>query len=219
MKQFLAISLLLLVFLGSCKKDTLRGNESYTTDTVTVWRFTAMTLNSSVPLSIVKDTQYAFIVKGHGDLVGAFDYTVNNDTLTLQYNSQYSNINNNDITLELHTPYLYSVTNNTDRAILVNSGFYGDNFYGLTTGNGSISVDSCNYTAIHSFVNGSGTISTQTSHSDTAYAVLNGIGSINTYAKNYFYGRISGNGNVYYYGQPAVTDLQVLSGIGNFIAR
>lgn len=220
MRSYLA--LLITVFaaftITSCHKKALRGEGPTVSETRFVGSFSQIEANGSSEVKIVYDSAYSVIVTGHSNLVPAYETKIVGDRLVLQYNEKYWNVRNDNIRVEVHTPYVGRLKLNGSGNIGVNSGFDQDNFDVEINGSGNILVGRCFYGTLKAEINGSGNFNAEAADADNVYARISGSGNIYVYVINYLDARISGSGDIYYSGDPKSVYIDV-SGSGSVHKR
>lgn len=188
----------------SCHKRVLKGSGREVSETRVLSSFAKIEANGSTGISVVKDSVYSVIVTGYSNLVPLYETRVNGDRLILQYEERFWNIRNDNIRIEVHTPYVDKVSLNGSGSVTVNSGFEQDNFKADLNGSGNINVKGNKYYVIDADVNGSGDIDAETSIAEESYCRVSGSGNIYVNVNKYLDVNISGSGNVYYKGNPKV---------------
>lgn len=206
MKQFATIIGIGLLALGasSCHKKALRGEGPDVSETRILQKFSKIDANGSHNITVVKDSVYEVIVSGYSNLVDNYETRVKGDRLILEMNNRFWNIKNDNIRVEVHTPYVDDISLNGSGDVMVYSGFMQDNFEAGINGSGNITVSNNVYKNISVNVNGSGNCNMETSESERATAKISGSGDIYVKVSDYLNVRISGSGNVYYRGRPTI---------------
>lgn len=201
----------------SCSKEKLKGEGPDITDIRSLSTFTEVELTGSNNATIVKDTEYKVVVTGHQNLVPAFETNVSSGVLRMKFKDKYHNIQNDNIKLEIHTPNLTYVGITGSGNLKIKGDFTG-NMEGRITGSGEMTIDNGSFDKLDLEVTGSGNIKAAGSICKTGYARISGSGNIELRATDYLLADISGSGNIYYWGNPAKTDLKV-TGSGKVSSR
>ena len=107
MKKFTVFMSVCLLALGfaSCHKRGIKGEGNIVSETRIVGEFAKIEANGSTDVTVVQDEEYYVIVKGYSNLVPVYKTKVNGDRLILEYKEGYWNVRNDNITVEVHTPY------------------------------------------------------------------------------------------------------------------
>ncbi|MCB9046351.1 MAG: DUF2807 domain-containing protein [Chitinophagales bacterium] len=220
MKKYVTIIAvgILAVCTTSCHKRALRGEGPTVSETRYVGEFSKIEANGSTHIEVVHDDVYSIIVTGYSNLVPVFETKLKGDRLILQFKDFYWNVRNDNITVEVHTPYLDKTSMNGSGNIAVGSGFEQDNFNADINGSGDISVKGNSYKSLYAKINGSGGFSSEYSEADRVEVNISGSGSAYVKANDYLKVRISGSGDVYYRGNPSTLDTDI-SGSGKVHKR
>lgn len=203
--------------LTSCHKRVIRGGGREISETRVVGDFKKIDANGSTPVRVVKDDEYKVIVSGYGNLIDAYKTKVNGDRLQLEFKDGYWNIDNNNISVEVHTPYIDEVKLNGSGRVYVGGGYDLDNFRADISGSGDIEINGNTYKKLEVNISGSGTYNGENTDVQDCYAKISGSGDIFVTVYNYLQARISGSGDIYYYGDPAI-DADI-SGSGKIHSR
>lgn len=220
MKKFATIIGIGILAMGvtSCHKRVIKGEGPDVSETRTLATFSKVEANGSSDVTIVKDSVYMVIVRGYSNLVPAYETKVKGDRLVLEFKDNFWNVKNDNIRVEVHTPYVDKVSINGSGDIYTGSGFVQDHFEGDINGSGNISVSNNVYKSLKADVNGSGTFNSETCEVEDVNTEISGSGDIYVKVSNHLKVRISGSGNVYYRGNPATTDIDI-SGSGKVNKR
>lgn len=219
MKKIATIIGISILAMGatSCHK-IVKGGGAQVSDTRTLNTFSKVEADGSSEVTIVKDSVYMVIVSGYSNLVPAYETKVKGDRLVLGFKDNFWNVKNDNIKVEVHTPYVDKVSMNGSGNIHTGSGFIQDHFEGDINGSGNINVSNNTYKRLKTRVNGSGTFNSETCEAEDVDADISGSGDIYVKVSNHLKVRISGSGNVYYRGNPATTDVDI-SGSGKVNKR
>lgn len=220
MKKFATIIGISLIALGasSCHKKAIRGEGSNVSETRNVSKFTRIDASGSHDITVVKDDKYYVIVTGYSNLLPHYETYVSNDRLVLEMDDKFWNVRNDNIRVEVHTPYVDDVDMNGSGSMIVHSGFEQDNFHAEINGSGDITVSNNVYKKTSAKVNGSGTCNMETCEAEHVTTDISGSGDIYVKVSEYLKVRISGSGNVYYRGTPQSIDTEI-SGSGKVQKR
>jgi hypothetical protein len=211
MRSQLLVFALSVFALGasSCRKAVLRGEGPITSETRHVGTFSKVDASGSQNITIVKDTDYKVIVTGYNNLLPIFETKVRDNRLFLEYKPGYWNVRNDNIAIEVHTPYVDKIKLSGSGNVNMGNGFEQDNFEADLSGSGDIYVGANRFKKLTADVNGSGSINTEAADADNVYAKISGSGNINVYVSTFLHVRISGSGDVTYKGNPENTDISI----------
>lgn len=215
MKKFTVFMSVCLLALGfaSCHKRGIKGEGNIVSETRMVGEFAKIEANGSADVTVVADDEYFVIVKGYSNLVPIYKTKVNGDRLILEYKEGYWNVRNDNITVEVHTPYVDKVSLNGSGSIYVGAGYDHERLDANINGSGNVEVARSTFRYMDVFINGSGNFNAETAEVNNVYVKISGSGDAWVYVLDYLRVRISGSGNVYYRGNPGTIDTDV-SGSG-----
>lgn len=208
----MSVCLLALGF-ASCHKRGIKGEGNIVSETRTVGEFAKIEANGSTDVTVVADDEYFVIVKGYSNLVPIYKTKVNGDRLILEFKEGYWNVRNDNITVEVHTPYVDKVSLNGSGSIYVDAGYDHERLDANINGSGNVEVARSTFRYMDVFINGSGNFNAETTEVNNVYVKISGSGDAWVYVLDYLRVRISGSGNVYYRGNPGTIDTDV-SGSG-----
>ncbi len=214
---FMSVSLLALGF-AACHKKGIKGEGNIVSETRIVGDFAKIEANGSTDVTVVADNEYYVIVKGYSNLVPIYKTKVNGDRLILEFKEGYWNVRNDNITIEVHTPYIDKASLNGSGSIYVGSGFKHDRLDAHINGSGDIEVTGNTFGYMDVNINGSGSFNSETTDVGNVYVKISGSGDAYVTALDYLKVRISGSGDVYYRGNPGTVDLDI-SGSGQVHKR
>lgn len=210
MKKFATIIGVLTIALSiaSCHKKAIRGEGSDISETRNVSKFAQIEANGSHSITVVKDDKYFVIVSGYSNLLSHYETRVSGDRLILEMDNDFWNVKNDNIRVEVHTPYVDDVKLNGSGNMIVHSGFKQESFRAKVNGSGDISVSNNNYETTNIEVNGSGKCDMENCEVERVNANISGSGSIYVNVLEHLKVRITGSGDVHYRGNPTM-DLDV----------
>lgn len=216
MKTIIIIAFVLALF-NACSKEAIRGSGNTITETRTVDAFTGVRLEGSGKVNIIQGTTQNVQVTGYENLVPIYQTFVQNKTLVLKFRSDYYNVSNNNITVNIKLPALTKVAINGSGEYSIKN-FTGANLAGEINGSGEIYFENCKYDKAVLKVNGSGSISAAQVEADEADAEINGSGKIDVRCLQSLKATIHGSGEINYWGSPANVTVQV-SGSGRVVKK
>lgn len=220
MKQ---VTLLLLagmiVLLSACSKERITGSGNSKTEIRNTPSFNAVSVLGSSNVYITKGTALKVEVYGYENLLPYFETTVVNNELRVGYRSGV-NIRNDNIKVYITMPdpitFLniqgsgsISVTGNFTSTVSVDL---------LINGSGNIDFESGTAPKAMLRINGSGNINAYGLSAKESDAGITGSGNIKTSVTEKFIAAISGSGNIYYKGDPAIINSTV-TGSGRVIKQ
>ncbi|MBW7914930.1 MAG: DUF2807 domain-containing protein [Taibaiella sp.] len=220
MKKFTVFMSVCLLALGfaSCYKKGIKGEGNIVSETRIVGDFAKIEANGSTDVTVVQDDEYYVIVKGYSNLVPIYKTKVNGDRLILEFKEGYWNVRNDNITVEVHTPYVDKVSLNGSGSIYVGSGYDHERLDAHINGSGNIEVGKSSFKYMDVNINGSGNYNSESADVNNVYVKISGSGDAYVYVIDYLKVRISGSGDVYYRGNPGTVDLDI-SGSGQVHKR
>jgi hypothetical protein len=231
MKTIIQIMAVAVIFT-SCEKASINGSGTTTTESRNVTAFTGVQAEGSTDVDIVKGTRQKVEVSGYKNLVTIYETQVHNGILVLKFRNDFNNIRNNNITVRIEVPQissaglngsgnlsvrnftgnsLTSTVNGSGKLALLN--LTGSELSSTINGSGDVTATNCSYNQLYARVSGSGKIKAAQILSDNAEASISGSGIIELTASQKLKARISGSGEIRYYGNPTATDVDV-SGSG-----
>ena len=213
MKNIILLLTAATLAFTSCRKETIRGEGSTISDTRSVANFNSISVNGSSDVEVIASNTNSVVVTGYSNLVPAYESNVNNGRLTLEFDSKYINVRNNNIRVKVYTNGFSRCEMNGSGSIVVGSDIHTDDLETEINGSGRIDVGSGSYNTIRHKVNGSGEINSASATGDNVYAEISGSGDIDVSVSNYLSARISGSGTVDYWGDPQEVDTDI-SGSG-----
>lgn len=216
MKKYLLQGALLIsiLFLGSCRKHFIKGEGPIETEIRSVSDFNEIIADGSIDVTVVKDRDYKVVLTGYGNLIPIFETRVDGDRLKLGYNNRYHNVRNDNLEIVVYTPYVDKMVINGSGDAVISSGFKQDKIEGRINGSGNISVNNCDVTTLTADINGSGTFKSTSTEADNVFTYVSGSGDIYVKVNEYLKVRITGSGDVWYSGDPDITDINI-SGSGD----
>ncbi len=202
MKQYLAFITIALFAIGttSCHKKAIRGEGPTTSETRFVGEFSKVEANGSTHVVVVYDEEYSVTVTGYSNLVPMYETKVKGDRLVLQYKDHFWNVHNDNITVEVHTPYVDKVSLNGSGNINVGSGYDQRDLMADINGSGNINVSGNKYNSLSADINGSGSFDSEYCEVNKVYVSISGSGNAYVKANEYLKVNINGSGDVYYRG-------------------
>lgn len=220
MKKFTVFMSVCLMALGfaSCHKKGIKGEGNIVSETRTVGEFAKVEANGSTDVTVVSDDEYFVVVKGYSNLVPIYKTKVHGDRLILEFKEGYWNVRNDNITVEVHTPYVDKVSLNGSGSVYVGPGYEHERLDAHINGSGDIEVARNAFTHMDININGSGNFNSEAADVNNVYVKISGSGNAYVTVLDYLKVRISGSGDVYYRGNPSTVDTDI-SGSGEVHKR
>ncbi len=220
MKAYLSVIAICVLALTvtSCHKRALKGSGPEGSETRYIGDFSKVELNGSTTVRVNKSDDYYVVVSGYNNLLPQFETKVKGDRLILQYNDRYWNVKNDNIIVDVYTPYVDGLNISGSGDITMGAKFELDELKGKISGSGSMVLANSVINTIRLDVNGSGNIAAKNIQCHNAHVDISGSGDIYVRADSYLGVNISGSGDVYYYGNPGSMDVNI-SGSGKVHKR
>lgn len=215
MKPLLTLTAAVLL-LTACTKDHIRGSGRTITTERQLPSFKQVKLEGSGNVVVNHGATQQVKVTGYENLVDIYETNVVNGNLTLKFNDSY-NVRNSNISVTITLPAIEGMYVNGSGSMSMNN-FTGQSLDAETNGSGEISINGSDYTSVFYGISGSGDIDARTVHSTNADAHISGSGNIDLRVAGKLKARISGSGNINYWGNPPEVDAQV-SGSGRLVKR
>lgn len=215
MKRIIVLSLIAAatVSFTSCRKHSLRGEGSTTSETRDLAAFTSVDANGSTDIEIFASSQNKVIVTGYSNLIPVYETKVKNGRLTLEFDDKYINVKNNNIRVKLYTTAMSDIDLNGSGNVNIYEGMKASTMRVSINGSGIIDVAQNSFDAIYYKVNGSGDINGRSSEAGYVDADISGSGNIDVTVHNKLDAKISGSGSIDYWGSPAEVNTDI-SGSG-----
>jgi hypothetical protein len=215
MKKILILIAAVISF-SACTKEHIRGSGITITADRQVPLFKKVKVEGSGNVTIVHGATHQVKVTGYENLVQIYETNVVNGNLILKFSDNY-NVRNSNISVAITVPAIEGVYINGSGTIDMTS-MTGSNFEAEINGSGDMDLINSAYTNVFYRVNGSGHIDARTVQSTDADANISGSGDIDVHVAGKLKARISGSGNINYWGNPTEVDAEV-SGSGKVSRR
>ncbi len=207
----LAIS---IISTSSCRKHVLKGSGSIVSETRVISDFDEIIANGSIDLEVRPANYNEVRITGYQNLVPAFKTSVSNRRLYLEYDDEYVNVRHDNIKLTVYTTDMTVLTLNGSGDVAFPNGANTTYLELKVNGSGNIRYnggDTLNTLKIE--VNGSGNVYTRDADARNAYTDISGSGNIGLTVHEMLDARITGSGEIDYWGNPPVVKVDV-SGSG-----
>ncbi|MCU0334129.1 MAG: DUF2807 domain-containing protein [Chitinophagaceae bacterium] len=219
MKQILTqgiLALTLLVGTTACQKDALRGEGNTVTETRAVAAFNAVEISGNRQVEIIKSNESKVEITGYQNLVAAYSAHVSNGRLRFEF-PDHTRVRNDNIRLKIYTPSLSSMVLSGNNTVQVSNGFIGTSMECRLSGSGEVNFSGGLFTNLAINISGSGTVNAQAATATHGRVDISGNATIEVRATETLRVAISGDGEVYYHGNPVLT--QQISGRGRIVKR
>lgn len=220
MKNLAIITVILsTVFFTSCRKHALIGEGPIVNETRELPSFTSVAADGSVDVVVHPSNTNRAIVSGYGNLVPQYETEVNgNGRLRLKFRDKFINVRHNNIRVDVYTTGISSYSINGSGNTTIRQGMTTENMDLEINGSGDIHVEQNKFVNMNCKVNGSGNIHAQSCTTDHANITISGSGNVKLAVLKTLSVRISGSGDVDYWGSPQITKMDV-SGSGDIKKR
>lgn len=220
MKNVITLSIIALstVLFTSCRKNSLRGHGSIESETRNLSSFTSIQADGSTDIEVYPSSTNKVIVTGYGNLIPIYETEVRGNTLYLDFKRGYWNIMNNNITVTVYTTDMSSIHLNGSGKVHIYDGMTSSTMEVDVNGSGDVQVDDNNFQRFDCKVNGSGAIKARNADCEAVYANISGSGDIEVSVSELLEAKISGSGNIDYWGTPEVVNTDI-SGSGKVTKR
>ena len=147
---------------------------------------------------------------GYQNLVSAFKTDVSNKRLYLEYDDQYVNIRHDNLKLTVYTTDMTVFTLNGSGDVAIPQGANTTYLELKINGSGNIRMNGGDtLQTLKIKVNGSGNVYTRDTDARNAEASISGSGDITLTVHEMLDARISGSGNINYWGNPPTVKVDI----------
>lgn len=234
---FNLLLLLLLVQLAACNKS-IRGSGHIVQQTLSVDSFHAIETNGSFDVQVeqLNAPSGLLLIEADDNIIPVIEARVVNGVLKIQYNTITNIQTRKTPKIWVNTGRLSRLFINGSGSIVTNGAWVGDELELRVNGNGDI-ITHHQVQALNASISGSGTISLSGTAlladfymsgsgkingfdftSEKAKLVLSGSGNMYCGVEKELDAAVSGSGNIYYKGHPAIVRTQI-SGNGQIIRQ
>lgn len=213
MKKALSIGTFAIISLASCSKYKIKGEGSVISETRYLSAISSVNLNGSEDLEIIPSSENKIIVTGYQNLVPEFETNVSGSTLNLEFDDKFFNVRNNNIKLTLYTTNMSRLDINGSGNATIKDSLKSDNLYISVNGSGNVYAYANYMENITVSVNGSGNINARQATGQNVNARISGSGNIEISVLEKLDAKISGSGEINYWGNPSVVNADI-SGSG-----
>jgi hypothetical protein len=200
----LMFMLLAAVLLGACNKDVLRGDGPTITQSRTLPSFTSVAVSGTRSVEIIPSAESRVELSGYQNLVDAYSSSVTNGRLSFSYPAQTA-VRRDNISLKIYTPQLGALWMDGDMKVLMKNGWQGQSLTVQLSGNGELRMEGGQLDSLVLRSSGNGLIYAEPLQARVAEVDLSGYARIQVRASEKLEVRISGDGEVHYWGNPMVT--------------
>jgi hypothetical protein len=201
------------LFASSCNKHRLRGEGDSGSETRTLSSFTSVIADGSTPIDIYPSTEDRVVVTGYNNLIGVYETNVSDGALRLKFKDSYINIRNSNLQVAVYTKNMNSIKINGSGDVHLHSGLTSNAMVAEINGSSRVDIDANHFNNVSCSINGSGDIYGQACVAQNLTAKISGSGNVRMTVENTMNVRISGSGDVDYWGNPQITEVNI-SGSG-----
>lgn len=194
-----------ILSLLSCTKERVSGNGPIITESRNPGHFSVVELSGSSRAHISQGAAFSVSVRGFGNLLPYFETKLVNGTLLLAYRNNV-NVSNDNIEVFITMPSLNGLRLAGSGEIDANGNFpLVPRFDTRIAGSGNIRIGAGASQQFFSVIEGSGNLYAAGFITEKADIFTNGSGNTEITVNSELKVRITGSGNVYYHGVPAIT--------------
>lgn len=208
----LSIAFCLLAFT-SCRKYRLVGEGAIVSETRTLSSFTSVNADGDVDVDVYPSNENKVIVTAYQNLIPVYETDVNGSTLSLHFKTGYINVRHNNVRVAVYSTDVNNVVVNGSGKVIVKNGIASKTLNARINGSGDVTINDNHFESMTLKINGSGSIKSRSAVSDYVRAEISGSGDIETTVEQTLSAKISGSGNIDYWGNPSVSEVD-LSGSG-----
>lgn len=202
-----------LISVSSCSKRVLKGEGPIISETRSLADFDQIYCNGSIDLEVVASNRDEVTISGYQNLVPAYRTDVSSGKLYLEYDDEYINIRHDNLKVTVYTTGFEKLKLSGSGDVAIKSGINSDYMNIQISGSGNVRLTHNTFKTLITKINGSGNIYARDADSDEVYATISGSGDISVTALDLLDARISGSGDIDYWGNPASVTVDV-SGSG-----
>lgn len=210
----LLIYILFVTVAAGCKKESVSGAGTITTEKRNAGSFTGVEIGGGTNAYIYKDS-FSVEVKAYQNLLPFLETKVSNHLLFIAYPNNLI-VQNDNSEAFIKLPFLNHLSMNGSGNITAYGGFTSTYFTASTAGSGNILLTSGAADTLNLKTEGSGNIKASSFSAKLADVVIRGSGNVHVRVSHHLQIKIYGSGNVYYEGNPAVIDSEI-TGSGQLI--
>lgn len=192
-----------LFLLGSCSKDVLVGDGPIETESRTLASFASIDIAGNRTIEIIKSDLYKVEITGYQNLVNAFESNVKDNGLSFGF-PNHTRVKNDNISIKVFTPNLSAIHFSGNIQANIGGGFNLQTFEATLSGNGKIYFNEGSVKELSIRNSGNGEIYAEKLIAEEARVEISGNGLAYVHALNTLDIRISGNGEVQYWGNAKV---------------
>lgn len=194
------------LFLLSCsKQNSIVGAGSIGQQIRITPTFKRIHSHADIDTYILKGDQFSVLLKGYENIIAITETLVENDRLSIHYNTAYNNIKRSNLQAFITLPELTEVGLYGSCRIYVYS-FNNINMLNLSLhGSGNIRVNNSIANNANIGIYGNGNIKAKGLVANQANIQIHGSGNTEISVHNQLQSNIHGSGNVYYWGSPILT--------------
>lgn len=196
--------LMVLTFFASCTKDNLTGEGAIVTKTRDLKEFSKVELSGLRYAEIIHSNKSMVEITGYENLIPVFESNVNNGCLVFKY-PNFTSVKNDNITLKIYTKSLSNINLSGKTEMVIGNGFVGNIFQANLSGSSVLRIGEGKFELFDISSSGESkvyardfeTIKAQVDISGRSFIEVKTISDLNI--------KISGEGEVHYWGNPTVS--------------
>lgn len=216
--ESMVLTIAMAVLFTSCKKDNITGRGSVKTETRQVSEFAKVSVEGSTNVHITHGSIFSVSVKAYSNLLPHLMTSVDNGTLVVKY-EHTANVRNDNSEVFITMPVLNALSTRGSGDINVKGAFeYIPLFNASISGSADINIENAIAEKLLLSISGSGDFNSYGFSLKEADISISGSGDVEITVSEKLKARISGSGNIYYKGSPAVIDDNI-SGSGKLIRK
>lgn len=205
----------LITTFTACSKDKIKGEGPTIIDTRTLQAFNTVDVAGSTSVEVVKSAEYKVEISGYENLVPIYQTRVNGNILTLGYDEN-DNVRNDNVQVKVFTPDFKQAVINGSVSFTVGDGFNPATMQATMNGSCQLTVGHNTVDNLFLVMYGSCRADAQKTVAKLSDIDISGSGKALVTSLEKLDVRISGSGEVHYWGDPGTVDVDI-SGSGKAI--
>ncbi|MFT3749818.1 MAG: head GIN domain-containing protein [Agriterribacter sp.] len=214
----MVFTMVMVVVFASCEKDNITGRGTIKSETRNVSAFTKVSVEGSTDIHITQGNSFNVSVKAYNNLLPYLVTNVENGVLTVKY-EHTANVRNDNSEVFITMPALEGLSTKGSGNIDVKGAFEHTPFFDASiSGSADINIENAVAEKLQLSISGSGDFNSFGFLLKEADITISGSGDVEITVNEKLKARISGSGNIYYKGDPAIIDDHI-SGSGELIQK
>ncbi|OJY90842.1 MAG: hypothetical protein BGP13_12585 [Sphingobacteriales bacterium 40-81] len=216
--ESMVLTMVVAVIFTSCEKDNITGRGTVQTETREVGAFTKVSVEGSTDIHITQGNSFKVSVKAYDNLLPYLVTYVENGALVVKY-EHTANVRNDNSEVFITMPVLEGLSTKGSGDIDVKGAFEHTPFFDASiSGSADISIENAVAEKLQLSISGSGDFNSFGFSIKEADVKISGSGDVEITVNEKLKAKISGSGNIYYKGDPAVIDDNI-SGSGKLVQK